>query len=172
MDALNTHSSITLDNTSTRTAPRLSTAAIPETSSAHRIAAFQSTCRGRGGGMVPVEPAATVSAVLWFSSDSRSCGAPQCGQNGDSPACSGRSPPHRWQIWGISTSYAPAGPRAMRAVHWTACLTNLRPNLSAGPAPLEQASSRHGPAAGPRCADGEVTRPSDGTHYARPNHRR
>jgi hypothetical protein len=65
---------------------------MPATPAAHRIAVFHSTCCGRGGGIRPVLGVpSTLTAgsppvsTDWFSIARKSCGVPQCGQNGDSP---------------------------------------------------------------------------------------
>jgi len=85
------HRKLTDDSTSTRIAPTLSAAPTAATTAAQRIAVFHSTCRGLGGGIAivlaapaprPPLPARLHRLVLQRR---LSCGAPHCGQNGDSP---------------------------------------------------------------------------------------
>ena len=64
MEALIVHNQLRGDKAGSRVEATLSKAATSETTIAQRIAVFQSTVCGRGGGVIPVEPSpdSTVSA--------------------------------------------------------------------------------------------------------------
>jgi len=67
IDPLIVQSQLSGDTAPTRAATRLNAAETPATASAHRIAVFHSTCRGRGGGSAPVDSASDALVCCSYS---------------------------------------------------------------------------------------------------------